>query len=118
MPVHVGRLDLKSMDQRTTPMPWQNTEEEEFDWEDMSPTVIDRGRSNEFLPPSVPPFRSFKARPGFGSSRATPLEPDIRNNWSSQAQLPAADDSSSTADNAIPSFVVCFLDFLGICVNY
>lgn len=99
-------------------MPWQNTEEEEFDWEDMSPTLTDRGRSNEFLPSSVPPFRSFRARPGFGASRATPLEPDIRNNWSSQAQLPAADDSSSTADNATSSFVVCFLDFLGICVNY
>ncbi|XP_048330129.2 polyadenylation and cleavage factor homolog 4 isoform X2 [Ziziphus jujuba] len=103
MPLQIERLDLKNMDQKVIPMSWQNTEEEEFDWEDMSPTLTERGRSNDFMPSSIPPFRGFKARPGFGTSRATPLEPDIRNSWSSQAQLPAADDSSIAADGAVHS---------------
>lgn len=112
MPLQIERLDLKNMDQKAIPMSWQNTEEEEFDWEDMSPTLIDRSRSNDFVPPSIPPFKGFKARPGFGASRATPLEPDIRNSWLSQAQLPAADDSSIIADDVVPSLAVCFLNFL------
>ncbi|KAI9124145.1 hypothetical protein K1719_005445 [Acacia pycnantha] len=67
---------------------WQNTEEEEFDWEDMSPTLADHSRNNDILPSSI------------GFSRETPVisaatsERDPRHSWSSRSQLPPMDDSS------------------------
>lgn len=51
-PLLVERLDRNGMDKVMTTS-WQNTEEEEFDWEDMSPTVVDHGRSNGFLQPTI-----------------------------------------------------------------
>lgn len=90
-PLRVERLDTNGLDHRPSSMSWQNTEEEEFDWEDIGPTLADRGRSDDFLQSSVPSLGSFKPRP------------DIRNSWSGQAQLPAADDSSTVSDDSVPS---------------
>ena len=98
------------MEKKVAPASWQNTEEEEFDWEDMSPTLVDRDRSTDFLSSYVPPLGSFRARPAFGVQNASSLEPDNRISWSSQAQLPAVDDSSIIAEDAAPLPSVCFLN--------
>ncbi|PON32906.1 RNA polymerase II-binding domain containing protein [Parasponia andersonii] len=102
-PLQIERLDANGLDRRASSMSWQHTEEEEFDWEDMSPTLADRGRTDEFSPLSISSLRSFKARPGFVGPRTTRVESDTPNSWSSQAQLPAADDSSIATEDAGPS---------------
>jgi pre-mRNA cleavage complex 2 protein Pcf11 len=80
---------------------WQNTEEEEFDWEDMSPTLSERGRSNDFLPSSIPPFGSVVPRPAFGRLSAIHAESDIRSNRSSLAPMAFVDGSSNIAEEAV-----------------
>ncbi|CAK7351047.1 unnamed protein product [Dovyalis caffra] len=98
-PLHIEQLALNGMHNKVGTRTWQNTEEEEFDWEDMSPTVLDRGRSVDFLPSSVPPFGSIAPRPGFGRLSANRVESDIRSNRSSLT--PMADDSSNIPEDAI-----------------
>ncbi|CAJ2665624.1 unnamed protein product [Trifolium pratense] len=51
-PLLVDRLDRNGMD-KVISTSWQNTEEEEFDWEDMSPTLVDHSRNNSFLQPTI-----------------------------------------------------------------
>ncbi|XP_022158857.1 polyadenylation and cleavage factor homolog 4 isoform X3 [Momordica charantia] len=82
-PPQVEHFSINGIDNKVTPVTWQNTEEEEFDWEDMSPTLADRGRSNDILKPPVPPSR-FRPRLGFDKSNATSVEPGMRSSWSSQ----------------------------------
>lgn len=91
-------------------MLWQNSDEEEFNWEAMSPTLADHSRSENFLPSSISSLRNFKPRPDYGPSRITGMDSDIRNRWSSQGQLPAANDFSTVADDVVPSNAVCFLN--------
>ncbi|OMO76739.1 hypothetical protein CCACVL1_15454 [Corchorus capsularis] len=95
-PVQVERLDVNGMGHKVTPISWQNTEEEEFDWEDMSPTLADRGRSNDYSLSSAPTFGSIGARPAG-------LESNSRSSRTTQTQLPLVDDSSTIPEDAIPS---------------
>ena len=87
---------------------WQNTEEEEFDWENMSPTLIDHSRNNSLLPST---FGFSRERPGVAAN-ATLSEQDTRKGWSSGSQLPPVDDSSAIAEDAFASSTVCFLTSL------
>ncbi|ESR62314.1 hypothetical protein CICLE_v10014158mg [Citrus x clementina] len=100
-PSQVGHMGINGMGNKVASRSWQNTEEEEFDWEDMSPTLLDRGRKFDFLPSSVPLYGSTGARPDFSKLNASSLESDIRTNHSSQAQLPLLDDSSVTAEDSV-----------------
>uniref|UniRef100_A0A1J3DGM4 Polyadenylation and cleavage factor-like protein 4 n=1 Tax=Noccaea caerulescens TaxID=107243 RepID=A0A1J3DGM4_NOCCA len=63
--------------------PWQNTEEEEFDWEDMSPT-LDRSRAGEFLRSSASGLGSVRARPRLGNTSDYHIDSDIKNGVSHQ----------------------------------
>ncbi|XP_022723650.1 polyadenylation and cleavage factor homolog 4-like isoform X2 [Durio zibethinus] len=94
-PVQVERLDVNGMGNKVTQRSWQNTEVEEFDWEDMSPTLADR-RSNDFSLSSVPTFGSIGARPAG-------LESNSRSSYNSQTQLPLVDESSAIPEDAVPS---------------
>ncbi|GMJ14593.1 PCF11P-similar protein 4 [Hibiscus trionum] len=88
-PVQVERLDVNGLGNKMAPRSWQNTEEEEFDWEDMSPTLADR-RSNEFSVSSLPTFGSIGARPAG-------LESNSRSGHT------LVDDSSTIPEDAVPS---------------
>ncbi|KAJ4975412.1 hypothetical protein NE237_000518 [Protea cynaroides] len=84
-PLKVSRLDVNGVNIKTAKR-WQNTEEEEYDWEDMSPTLADRSRSNNLMPPN-PLLDSFNGRAGLGRSGAASFEHDFRKgNWP-QGQL-------------------------------
>lgn len=77
---------INGMASKVAPKSWQNTEEEEFDWEDMRPTLADRGRTTDFLPSSVPPLGISGARWDFRNRNAATVDYDIGGNESSQAQ--------------------------------
>jgi pre-mRNA cleavage complex 2 protein Pcf11 len=120
-PLHIEQLAVIGMHNKVAPRSWQNTEEEEFDWEDMSPTLLDRGRSNDFLPPSVPAFGSVVPRPGFGRLNAIRADSDIRSNGSSLTPMALVDDSSNMGGDAVSILGVCFLNlfmyFLYLCLK-
>ncbi|KAG5234738.1 polyadenylation and cleavage factor [Salix suchowensis] len=99
-PLHIEQLAVIGMHNKVAPRLWQNTEEEEFDWEDMSPTLLDRGRNNDFLPQSVQPFGSVVPRPGFGRLNAIRADSDIRSNGSSLTPLTLVDDPSNIGGDA------------------
>lgn len=49
---------------KVAPMSWQDTEEQEFNWEDMNRSLADRGRSNNIVRSSVQPYGSSRSRLG------------------------------------------------------
>lgn len=83
--------------------PWQNTEEEEFDWEDMNPT-LDRSRAGEFLRSSAPASGSVRARPRLGNASDFHLDSDIKNgvshqlreNWNLSQNFPHSSNRGNT----------------------
>ncbi|CAA6656558.1 unnamed protein product [Spirodela intermedia] len=69
----------------------RNTEEEEYDWKDMSPVLPDRSRSGR------PMFDSGIERPGL-KSNAGLLESEFRANWHGQAPFPPIDDEAAVEE--------------------
>lgn len=115
-PPQAEHFSINGIDNKVTPVTWQNTEEEEFDWEDMSPTLADRGRNNDMLKPPVLPSR-FRTRIGFERSNAMSIEPGMRSSWSSQVQLPTI-DSSMVIEDVVQSTPVCFLNLFTLLSLY
>ncbi|KAL0368939.1 UNVERIFIED_CONTAM: Polyadenylation and cleavage factor4 [Sesamum calycinum] len=67
-----NQLDTNGADQKVGMRTWQNTEEEEFDWEDMTPALADRRQSNEIYS-SLPPPGNVAARNSFSTNHAASL---------------------------------------------
>ncbi|XP_023001210.1 polyadenylation and cleavage factor homolog 4-like isoform X1 [Cucurbita maxima] len=99
-PPQAEHFSMNGIDNKMTPVTWQNTEEEEFDWEDMSPTLADRGRSNDMSKPPVPPSR-FRTRLGFDRSNVMSIEPGMRNNSSHQDVWSMHSHLSQTSQNLV-----------------
>ncbi|KAL9243525.1 hypothetical protein vseg_017400 [Gypsophila vaccaria] len=86
---------------------WQNTEEEEFDWEDMSPTLANRKTSN-FTQSSVPSTTDLRGLPvNTLASRQSYYDHSSRSNWGNsepilktEDSLKAIEDVSQTQDGA------------------
>jgi len=82
----VQRLDPNGMASRSSARNWLTSEEEEYSWEDMSPTLTDRVRS------SMPSFPPGTMRAGFPGANAGLLESDVgRHNFPSQITRSSVD---------------------------
>ncbi|CAA3009338.1 polyadenylation and cleavage factor homolog 4 isoform X1 [Olea europaea subsp. europaea] len=73
--IKVEQMGINGFDQTTASRTWQNTEEEEFDWEDMSPTLAHQSKDR------------------FATQRAASLVTNFRSN-SLSAQFSSTSDSS------------------------
>jgi pre-mRNA cleavage complex 2 protein Pcf11 len=81
------RLASNGMASKSTAHNWLNAEEEEYSWEDMSPTLTDRNRNS---------------MPSFPGVNAGLLEPNIRrNSYPSQAPRPSGDGASLNIEDRI-----------------
>lgn len=88
-PPKVQRLDVNGINSKRAARNWQSSEEEEYIWEDMSPTLADA--SNR----SIHPFGN--GRLGLNRSDDRLLEPDFRrSSWRGQALLPSVDVEDRT----------------------
>ncbi|XP_062195407.1 polyadenylation and cleavage factor homolog 4-like [Phragmites australis] len=91
------RLDSNGMASKSSARNWLTSEEEEYSWEDMSPTLTDRIRSSL---PSLPPPGTMKA--GFPGSNAGLLESDIgRHSYPSLAPRSSVDGPPSNLEDRI-----------------
>ncbi|KAJ8561314.1 hypothetical protein K7X08_027504 [Anisodus acutangulus] len=68
-------IDRNGLGDRLAVKMWQHTEEEEFNWEDMSPTLADQSPFND-LSTSVRHPQSIRMRPGVDSQHTVPLLPE------------------------------------------
>ncbi|KAL5972732.1 hypothetical protein ACLOJK_039537 [Asimina triloba] len=88
---------------------WQNSEEEEYEWEDMSPTLADRSRGNDLIP-SDSLVGNLSVRASLKRPNSALSEPEFRNNSYGQAQLPQllhgsySLNSKMTQNGSLPHF--------------
>ncbi|CAN4105112.1 unnamed protein product [Withania somnifera] len=100
----IGNATINGLVERLVVKTWQNTEEEEFNWEDMSPTLADQSPSNGFST-SVRHPHSIRMRPGIDPQHAVTLVTDPRRSWSHRGQYslvhdPSLDDAHSSGRGA------------------
>lgn len=90
---------------------WRSFEEEEYVWEDMSPTLADQSRRKS-LPPLGPSSGSLSRRISLSHPDANILEPDFRgNNRHEQTKQHPVDDPTTIVDDIIPVLGVWFIPF-------
>ncbi|GER31097.1 transducin/WD40 repeat-like superfamily protein [Striga asiatica] len=92
------QLDMNDAEHSVSLRPWQNTEEEEFDWEDVTPALADRRQSNNAYS-SLASSGNLSTRHGFMANHAARLVSDYGGNIS-KAQ------SASTTNSSIPEDVL------------
>lgn len=68
-------LDSNGSEQKIGIRTWQNTEEEEFDWEDMTPSLADRKQSTDTYS-SLPPMGNLTGRQSVLANHAARLVSD------------------------------------------
>ncbi|KAL3840490.1 hypothetical protein ACJIZ3_025081 [Penstemon smallii] len=90
------QLDANGVDPKVATRTWQNTEEEEFDWEDMTPGLSDRRQCNEIRSSIQPPSNSMASH-RFTTNCSAPLVTDYRENWS-KARFSSVPNSSFEDD--------------------
>jgi pre-mRNA cleavage complex 2 protein Pcf11 len=92
------RLDSNGMASKSSARNWLTSEEEEYSWEDMSPTLTDRVRS------SMPSFTPGTMRAGFPGANAGLLESDTgRHNFPSQSHRSSIDGPPLNLEDRITS---------------
>lgn len=93
----IEHLDVNGVDEKASIKTWKNTVEEEFDWEDMSPTLGDRSRYNELHSSYVPFNGNLTERHRFATHHAAPFPTHSKSSWS-KIQFSSATDSSVIKD--------------------
>ncbi|KAL8235517.1 hypothetical protein R6Q59_016598 [Mikania micrantha] len=90
-PLHGKNLTINGLGlgSKAGGLTWQNAEEEEFKWEDMSPTLADRGRSTDLFSSVSLPGSSKMGQP-LQVKRSMPTKTDFgRGDWSNHEMLPS-----------------------------
>ncbi|KAK1378966.1 polyadenylation and cleavage factor-like [Heracleum sosnowskyi] len=98
-PTEAGYTNTSGISNNLTGSLWQNSEEEEFDWEDMSPALSNGRMNTDLIPSSTVMLESSTARSGFETPASMPVENDFRrDNFSGRAQHPVRSGSSIVED--------------------
>jgi len=109
------RINVNVFNRESAPKNWRSFEEEEYVWEDMSPTLADRSRSS--LPPLGPSSESLSRRIGLSRPDANILEPDLRgNNWYGQTKQHPVGDPAIIIDDRKSLLGVWFFTFSLVCL--
>lgn len=97
-PLGVHRPLLNGSVSRIAGSSWQNTEEEEFDWEDMSPTLAD-SKTSDLTAASALHSGIFRARPGLASFGSSPSDSNFSTGpWITSSQMMLEDSQKAVED--------------------
>lgn len=102
-PRKVGPHRVNDFDGKMVTRPWQHTEEEEFDWQDLNPALVD-SRGADRLPSG-----NFNTRPGVGTLGPASLTPSLRRSWPGATHVSSTDDFPQVPEDAT-FFDVCFFN--------
>lgn len=109
-----GHLNMNAVNNKMTVQTWKDNEEEEFKWEDMSPTLA-TGNSSLFSS-SNPTSGNLTAVPGAEPQHPVLIENSFRRgHQSGREQISAISDSSLIGDVCLFSFLFLLIRVLYSC---